>query len=80
MEHQVSLLPSLEVYEPVAFNGSVSTMFDEKLIALVRQYTVLYDMSDPRYIDHKHKMKVWKLIGITLDMPGMCELLTYILN
>ena len=52
-------------------------MSDDKLIALVSQYKVLFDMSNPRYIDHKYKLTVWKQIGKSLNMPGMCEILTY---
>ena len=42
-------------------------MNDEKLIELVRQYSVLYNLADPKYMDPKYKMTVWDEIGKHLN-------------
>lgn len=34
-------------------------MNDEKLIELVREYPVLYDLSHPKYMDTDHKNCIW---------------------
>lgn len=35
----------------------------EKLIEVVKQYTVIYDLSDPKYSDFAKKERTWQLIS-----------------
>lgn len=46
-------------------------MDDEKLIQLVSENTVLFDLSHPKYMDPKFKTSVWESIGSQLNMTGM---------
>ncbi|CAH2268702.1 transcription factor Adf-1-like [Pararge aegeria] len=42
-------------------------MYDEKLIECVKKYPVLYDMSDPKYLDSKYKISVWTAIASEIN-------------
>lgn len=50
-------------------------MDDEKLIELVRDKTVLYDLSHPKYMDPKFKMSIWQSIGAEMNITGKINLL-----
>lgn len=41
----------------------IENMNDEQLIELVRGYPVLYDQSDPKYMDSDFKNTIWSKIG-----------------
>lgn len=45
-------------------------MDDEFLIEYVRQYEVLYDLSNPRYMDAYHKNEIWRTIAEQLNSDG----------
>ena len=42
-------------------------MDDEKLIECVRKYPVLYDMSNPKYLDSKYKISIWNSIASEIN-------------
>lgn len=45
-------------------------MYDEKLIELVRNYPVLYDLSNPKYMDTDFKNNIWSKIGEEMKTTG----------
>ncbi|XP_076672274.1 uncharacterized protein LOC143371206 [Andrena cerasifolii] len=45
-------------------------MSNERLIELVRVHPVLYDVTDPKYLDSDSKTKIWKQIGAQLNEEG----------
>ncbi|XP_014255072.1 uncharacterized protein LOC106669821 [Cimex lectularius] len=45
-------------------------MNDKKLIELVRNYPVLYDLSNPKYMDTEFKTNIWNKIGEEMKTPG----------
>ena len=45
-------------------------MNDEKLIELVRNYPVLYDLSNPKYMDTDFKNTLWSKIGAEMKTTG----------
>lgn len=40
----------------------------EKLIELVRKYTVLYDTNDPEYLKSKLKTEIWNNIARNINL------------
>lgn len=46
-------------------------MNDEKLIEFVRNYRVLYDQSNAKYMDSDFKNTIWRKIGA--EMNTDCE-------
>ncbi|KAL0109741.1 hypothetical protein PUN28_014639 [Cardiocondyla obscurior] len=49
-------------------------MDNEKLIELIKEYVMLYDLSHPKYLDGQYKDKVWKVISEELDQPvNVCK-------
>jgi len=51
-------------------------MDNEKLIELVRQHNVLYDLSHAKYLDGQYKEKIWKSISEELDQPGNSNIIS----
>jgi hypothetical protein len=45
-------------------------MDDEHLIEHVRQYEVLYDLSNPKYMDTSYKNQIWEKIAEQLKTDG----------
>lgn len=45
-------------------------MEDEVLIELVRENTVLYDLSHAKYMDTKYKNNLWNKIGTQMNVEG----------
>jgi len=45
-------------------------MDHEKLIELVRNYKLIYDLSDRKYSDNQRKKKAWRDIGKQLNVNG----------
>lgn len=45
-------------------------MNDKKLIELVRGYPVLYDVSNPKYMDSDYKNAIWTKIGTEIETDG----------
>lgn len=45
-------------------------MNDEKLIELVRNYPVLYDLSNPKYMDTNFKNNIWTKVGEEMKTTG----------
>jgi hypothetical protein len=45
-------------------------MNDEKLIEFVKKNTVIYDLSNPKYMDNSLKEKIWKEIGEDMKVDG----------
>lgn len=43
-------------------------MMDEVLIELVRENTVLYDLSHAKYMDTKYKNNLWTKIGTQMNV------------
>nr|XP_027225118.1 uncharacterized protein LOC113817296 [Penaeus vannamei] len=49
-------------------------MNDERLIVLVRNHPVLYDLSEPKYMDSGLKQRIWKNIGQELKVDStLCK-------
>jgi len=46
-------------------------MDDEQLIECVRQYEVLYDLSNPKYMDTSYKNEIWSKIAEQLKSNGV---------
>ncbi len=45
-------------------------MDDEVLIEFVRKNSVLFDLSNPKYMDTEYKNGVWNKIGIEMKTTG----------
>ena len=45
-------------------------MDDELLIELVRNYPVLYDLAQPKYMDSNFKKDIWNNIGEEMKIDG----------
>ena len=45
-------------------------MDDELLIELVRNHPVLYDLSQPKYMDSNFKQDIWNKIGEEMKVDG----------
>lgn len=45
-------------------------MNDEKLIELVRNHTVLYDLSHKKYMDSNYKNIIWSDISKEIKLDG----------
>lgn len=45
-------------------------MNDEELIELVRQYSVIYDLSHSKYMDNTYKLNIWKKIAHQMKSDG----------
>lgn len=50
---------------------SFNTMDDEKLIEVIRNYPVIYKLSDKNYKDNIIKDNVWKEISQSIGKNGM---------
>lgn len=65
-----------DIFFYIVFRGrwtsavSVSKMNDERLIVLVRNHPVLYDLSEPKYMDSGLKQRIWKNIGQELKVDS----------
>jgi len=53
-------------------------MDDEHLIECVRQYEVLYDLSNPKYMDTSYKNEIWSKIAELLKSDGKLYLKIYL--
>jgi hypothetical protein len=45
-------------------------MNDEHLIELIRSYPVLYDLTQPKYMDSSFKTDIWNTIGKEMKADG----------
>lgn len=52
-------------------------MNDEQLIECVRQYPILYDLSNPKYMDIAFKNEIWSKIGEEMKKDGKYQLVNY---
>lgn len=55
-------------------------MDDEQLIECVRQYEVLYDLSNPKYMDISYKNEIWSKIEEQLKSDGKLYLKKYVIS
>lgn len=51
-------------------------MDDENLIEFVRKYPVLYDLSNPKYMDSSFKNEIWIKIEEKIQKDGKYQILT----
>lgn len=53
-------------------------MNDEQLIELVRNHTVLYDVSHQKYMDNSIKLNIWNKIGKEMNADGKYRLMYFV--
>ena len=62
------VLPTSEEFVYIHLQGKM--MEDEQLIELVRGHTILYDLSNAKYMDTNFKQAIWKKIGKEMKADG----------